>query len=1220
MLDGFAPSFWETDAQGNLVKIKRDSNLAGALPPERSLNDGWLSRVHPDDQGPAFDDWGTTVARGGSLDAECRFEDGKGGYRWMNLRAVPEFNRDGSLLRYVGMSIDIDERKRVEQALKDSEARALMLLEGFAPIYWETDAQGSVTIIRKSWADDTDRFYESMLGEGWLSIIHPEDRDRVHTNWKRAVAARSPVNSQCRIQDEMGNYRWLNLRAIPQLTGDGVLLKYVGMSIDITDQKLAEQTLKDSELRSRMLLEGFSPIYWETDRTGSAIVIRQHWNDANDETYADRLGAGWVKSIHPDDREEVVRKWTEILAAGDKLNVEFRVADETGVYKWWNLRASPQFASDGSLLKYVGMSIDIDARKRAELALVESEGRSRQLLEGFSPIFWEFNPEGLVVEESPTWAAYTGRPGGQLGHGWLASVHPEDQAKAQTTQREALARLLPFNIEVRLRNAAGEYRWMDVRAAPLLKSNGSLFKYVGMNIDVHARKSAEQALVESETRARLLLEGFSPVIWEVDRDGQPVGDFTAWLNLTGQTEEDLRREGWVAALHPDDREAALQKQIEGITARTPIEAEYRIRDASGAYRWSYERAAPVFNEDGSLLKYVGMNIDIHTRKSAELALIESAARSRLLLEGFGPVFWELSDSGFVYEDGPASNHFAARFGDTGRGLSRLDDSHPDDRALLLAAYQTSLSDRKPINFEARFRTLSGEYRWINVRAAPLFKSDGSFSKYVGMSIDIHARKNAEQLYRESVRRSQQFSDASSDVLWLRGADTQIFETVSRAFETIFGLPTTEIMSAAGPRRWASLIVPEDRPAALHALEIVRRGESTTHEYRIRRPSDGEFRWIRSTDFPICDDSGKVLCVAGISSDITDTRLLTERQAVLLAELQHRVRNIVAIVLSMTARTARSAKSVADYAELLHGRLSAIARTQSLLTRGTTEGVDLRLILQEEIAAQSAPDARYEIKGPRIALPPKAAEVMTLAVHELTTNALKHGALAARDGHVAVKWRVETREGQAWLVFEWREECAATLGDGQPARRGFGSELIARRVPYELRGSGTLDITPSGALCHLEFPIESAPSLLETDAPPPVAPYRGVLNATHEPNLAGVKVLVVEDDFLLANDIELALRSAGAIVVGPAADAETALGLIAADEAQVALLDLDLSGHSSLNLAAQLSFHGVPIVVVSGYDEARIPEALKNTPRLEKPADLRLVMRALADQAAGLRLH
>ena len=117
-----------------------------------------------------------------------------------------------------------------------------------------------------------------------------------------------------------------------------------------------------------------------------------------------------------------------------------------------------------------------------------------------------------------------------------------------------------------------------------------------------------------------------------------------------------------------------------------------------------------------------------------------------------------------------------------------------------------------------------------------------------MSIDIHARRSAEQHYRDSERRNQQFADASSDVLWLRDAGTLNFVSLSRAFDAVFGLPAKAVMPPGDFRRWIALIVPEDRAGALRALETVRHGRSVVHEYRILRPSDGEFRWIRSTDF------------------------------------------------------------------------------------------------------------------------------------------------------------------------------------------------------------------------------------------------------------------------------------------------------------------------------------------------------------------------------------
>jgi two-component sensor histidine kinase len=207
----------------------------------------------------------------------------------------------------------------------------------------------------------------------------------------------------------------------------------------------------------------------------------------------------------------------------------------------------------------------------------------------------------------------------------------------------------------------------------------------------------------------------------------------------------------------------------------------------------------------------------------------------------------------------------------------------------------------------------------------------------------------------------------------------------------------------------------------------------------------------------------------------------QRQAMLAAELRHRVRNLIAIISTISARTAQSADSVQDYAERMGGRLMALARTQALLTRDGNSGMDILKVVRDEISAQ-AHAGDYEIDGPEVVISPKAAEVLGLAVHELATNSLKYGALSEPGGRVSASWRVVARDGESCLSFDWSEKRAHPVPQPSPSRRGFGTELIERRIPYELGGIGHLTIDGSGAHCHMEFPLRSGASILETDAP------------------------------------------------------------------------------------------------------------------------------------------
>jgi two-component sensor histidine kinase len=166
---------------------------------------------------------------------------------------------------------------------------------------------------------------------------------------------------------------------------------------------------------------------------------------------------------------------------------------------------------------------------------------------------------------------------------------------------------------------------------------------------------------------------------------------------------------------------------------------------------------------------------------------------------------------------------------------------------------------------------------------------------------------------------------------------------------------------------------------------------------------------------------------------------------------------------------------------MDGRLMALSRTVELLTREGEAGVEVSDVVRDEISAQ-AHAGEYEIDGPRVVISPKAAEVLGLAVHELATNSLKYGALSEPDGCVSASWQVMPRDGESWFSFDWLEKRAQGTQKAVPFRRGFGTELVERRIPYELGGLGRLTIDGSGAHCHIEFPLRSGASILETDAP------------------------------------------------------------------------------------------------------------------------------------------
>jgi two-component sensor histidine kinase len=268
-----------------------------------------------------------------------------------------------------------------------------------------------------------------------------------------------------------------------------------------------------------------------------------------------------------------------------------------------------------------------------------------------------------------------------------------------------------------------------------------------------------------------------------------------------------------------------------------------------------------------------------------------------------------------------------------------------------------------------------------------------------------------------------------------------------------------------------------------ALEAAWNGQTVTLEdlpCRCAATARRSMAVSRSPGHPSVTKSGEVSAVLLILVETTERVRASKARDMMIAELQHRVRNILAIIRSIVSRTAETSETVEDLSAHLDGRLAALARTQVLLTRNPGGGVDLEGLVRDELVAQVADEERVAVGGPELLLSPKAAEVMTLALHELATNATKYGALAADRGRIDIRWRVTPRTEVDWVEFEWRE-TGVQIAAAAPRRMGFGAVLIEQRVPYELMGSGVLTFAPGGIRCDISFPLLPIRSVLQTDA-------------------------------------------------------------------------------------------------------------------------------------------
>ncbi len=268
-----------------------------------------------------------------------------------------------------------------------------------------------------------------------------------------------------------------------------------------------------------------------------------------------------------------------------------------------------------------------------------------------------------------------------------------------------------------------------------------------------------------------------------------------------------------------------------------------------------------------------------------------------------------------------------------------------------------------------------------------------------------------------------------------------------------------------------MIPPSEFPELHAALDEVRRTRNPT-ELELLWP--GIDRWMAIIVYPSTNG------LAVFIRDVGERRRAEERQRLLMAELQHRVKNILSVVRSITVRTVESSSDLADFSAHFDGRLGALARAQAVLARRAGEDADLEQMVREELLSHAVEEQSLVVAGAPVNLRHKAAETLALTVHELATNAVKYGALSSVSGKVTVSWHIkETAAGEV-LCFRWIETGVPVI-DPRPARRGFGRDLIEHGLPYDLPDAKTtLTFAAGGAQCTIELPLNPYASAALTD--------------------------------------------------------------------------------------------------------------------------------------------
>ncbi len=471
------------------------------------------------------------------------------------------------------------------------------------------------------------------------------------------------------------------------------------------------------------------------------------------------------------------------------------------------------------------------------------------------------------------------------------------------------------------------------------------------------------------------------------------------------------------------------------------------------------------------------------------------------------------------------------------------------------------------------------------------------------------RTAADQLAIEQERASLALDAARmGEFEWEMDEDRLI---VSPRMAAITGLPAGS-MPADGGQAVFSYVHPDDvDELRLRLTESLRAHGRYELEFRMIRPDDGRVLYICSAGVAPPASPGGGRRLIGVVQDITQRHAEDAARNALVAELDHRVKNVLASVQSLAAQSARKTTSLDAFLKTFAGRLEAMASAHTLLTATRWRGAEIGNVATAELGGLAPGQARWS--GPEILLNPRATNALTLALHELATNAVKFGALSAENGRVEVVW---VRLAGGGFELTWTERGGPSVAP--PTRRGFGSTLLERVTGRELGGEARMEFAPPGVRVTITADATALARADRASAPEAVAKVAepqtrdGASSGLFPADaVRGRRILIVEDAVLLALELEAGLTEAGAKVIGVAADVEEALRL-AETPFDVAVLDANLNGVSVSPVAEALRRMHRPFIFATGYgDAAPAPEGF-DAPVVRKPYNVAQIAAAVAE--------
>jgi PAS domain S-box-containing protein len=503
------------------------------------------------------------------------------------------------------------------------------VLDGLPAMVWTAVPDGKIDFVNQRWSEYTGLSLVDANGWNWLSVIKTDDLACLLERWKSILASGQPGEMEARIRRCDGRYRWFFVQTNPIRDDEERIIKWCGVSIDVDDRKRAEDDLRTSERDARQILESIPGMVAIFTPQGELESVNQQVLEYFGKTLDELRNWGTTDAVHPEDLPRCVEAFSNAIASGDPFELECRARRFDGVYRWFQSRGSPLRDSNGRVLFWNNLLIDIDERKRTEEALRESEYKLRQIIEAVPGVIWSAAPTGRLTYVNRRLLDYSGLQFEEfMQRGWEeAYMHSADMPDATERYRRAIETGTSYQVVLRLRRADGEFRWHRTLCEPLRDREGRIIQWYGLSIDVDEAKKAEDQLRRSEAfmaeGQRLSLTG--TLSWRVDTDEiRWSEELYRIFEFEPGTRVTLELIG--SRVHPDDIPMLIDMIERARSHGDDFEYEHRLQMPDGSVKYLH-LVAHATRDEGGRLEYIGACQDVTQRRLSEEALVK--ARSDL---------------------------------------------------------------------------------------------------------------------------------------------------------------------------------------------------------------------------------------------------------------------------------------------------------------------------------------------------------------------------------------------------------------------------------------------------------------------------------------------------------------------------------------------------------------------------------------------------------------